>query len=70
MAVNGSVADDTRFVQWVFSVLLLGHTAARIHYTENLSPYDPLNGGHHFYDPVIAELLVTSILAMLWSTFA
>jgi hypothetical protein len=56
--------------QWIFAVVLLGLTAARIHYTENLSPEDPLNGGHHFYDPVIAELLAASILSMLWSMFA
>jgi hypothetical protein len=56
--------------QWIFAVVLLGLTAARIHYTENLSPKDPLNGGHDFYDPIIAELLVASILSMLWSTFA
>jgi hypothetical protein len=56
--------------QWVFSVVLLGLTSARIHYTENLSPDDPLNGGVHFYDPIIAELLVTSILVILWSMFA
>jgi len=55
---------------WVFSVVLLGLTAARIHYTENLSPDDPLNGGVHFHDPIIAELLATSILVILWSTFA
>jgi len=55
---------------WVFAVVLLGLTGARLHYTENLSPTDPLNGGHHFYDPVIAELLAASLLSMLWSTFA
>jgi len=55
---------------WIFAVVLLGLTAARIHYTENLSPEDPLNGGHGFYDPVIAELLAASIFSMLWSTFA
>lgn len=57
-------------IQWVFAVVLLGLTGARLHYTDNLSPTDPLNGGHHFYDPVIAELLAASILSMLWSTFA
>ncbi|KAN0103853.1 hypothetical protein V8E52_011573 [Russula decolorans] len=55
---------------WVFSLVLLGLSAARIHYTENLSPNDPLNGGQDFYDPVIAELLATSIIVTLWSMFA
>ncbi|KAI0295167.1 hypothetical protein B0F90DRAFT_1670204 [Multifurca ochricompacta] len=57
-------------ILWAFSVVLLGLTAARIHYTESLSPDDPLNGGRHFYDPIVAELLATSILVMLWSMFA
>ncbi|KAI9442855.1 hypothetical protein BJY52DRAFT_449236 [Lactarius psammicola] len=56
-------------ILWIFSAALLGLTAARIHYTENLSPDDPLNGGHHFYEPVVAELLATGIIAMLWSMF-
>ncbi|KAI0268037.1 hypothetical protein BGY98DRAFT_1109283 [Russula aff. rugulosa BPL654] len=55
---------------WVLSLILLGISAARIHYTENLSPTDPLNGGQDFYDPVVAELLATSIIVTLWSTFA
>ena len=56
--------------QWMFSGALLGLTAVRLHYTENLSPNDPLNGGHHFYDPGVVELLVASILSLLWSTIA
>jgi len=55
---------------WVISLVLLGLSAARIHYTENLSPSDPLNGGQDFYDPVVAELLATSIIVTLWSMFA
>jgi hypothetical protein len=65
-----SLMAHHRNYQWIFAVVLMGLTAARIHYTENLSPEDPLNGGHHFYDPVIAELLAASILSALWSTFA
>lgn len=47
----GSVEERlTTFVmQWLFSVVLLGLTAARIHYTEHLPPFDPLNNGHNFY---------------------
>ncbi|KAN0141579.1 hypothetical protein V8E53_000041 [Lactarius tabidus] len=57
-------------ILWIFSLVLLSLTGARIHYTKNLSPYDPLNGGQTFYDPVVAELLVTSLFVMLWSMFA
>ncbi|KAH9943628.1 hypothetical protein B0H21DRAFT_695466, partial [Amylocystis lapponica] len=54
---------------WVFSAVLLGLTAARLHYTTQLSVHDPLNAGHHFYDPIVAELLVSSLLTLLWTTF-
>ncbi|KAI0270451.1 hypothetical protein BC834DRAFT_1039217 [Gloeopeniophorella convolvens] len=70
MALLSTVRVFLYCALWIFSVVLLGLTAARIHYTENLSPNDPLNDGRHFYDPVVAELLATSILAMLWSMFA
>jgi hypothetical protein len=52
---------------WVFAVCQLGMTAARLHYTRHIPRGDPLNGGHDFYDPIIAELLATSILSMLWA---
>ena len=67
---------------------MLGLTAYRIHYTENLSNGDILTTQSHFYgayrianfdtalvlmisyiDPIIVELLVTSILALLFSLF-
>ncbi|KAH9041890.1 hypothetical protein EDB83DRAFT_2228090 [Lactarius deliciosus] len=70
MAFLSRVRFSLYCILWVFSVVLLGLTAARIHYTENLSPDDPLNGGYRFYDPVVAELLATSILVTLWSMFA
>ncbi|OCB90750.1 hypothetical protein A7U60_g2050 [Sanghuangporus baumii] len=54
-------------ILWIFSVVLLGLTAARIHYTTHLDPLDPLNDGQSFYDPIVAELLVCSILAIVWS---
>ncbi|KAL5512159.1 hypothetical protein ACEPAG_3444 [Sanghuangporus baumii] len=54
-------------ILWIFSVVLLGLTAARIHYTTHLEPPDPLNDGQSFYDPIVAELLVCSILAIIWS---
>ncbi|KAL1945336.1 hypothetical protein VTO73DRAFT_2187 [Trametes versicolor] len=56
-------------VLWLFSAVLLGLTATRLHYTLRLPPGDPLNNGQPFYDPIVAELLVTSVLAMIWSSF-
>ncbi|KAJ3975143.1 hypothetical protein EV361DRAFT_550182 [Lentinula raphanica] len=57
------------FSSALFSVVLLGLTAARIHYTTHIPLGDPLNSGQDFYDPIVAELLATSILAILWSWF-
>jgi len=54
---------------WVLSLVLLGLSAARIHYTENL-PSDPLFGDQSFYDPIAAELLATSLIVTFWSMFA
>lgn len=47
-----------RVPQGVFSVILLGLTAARIHYTTNLPSGDPLNGGHDFYGQSLVLVLV------------
>jgi len=52
---------------FLFSFVLFGLCAARLYYTTHLPPGDPLNGGTNFYDPVVAELLVTSFLTMLWA---
>ncbi|KAH7926997.1 hypothetical protein BV22DRAFT_1103934 [Leucogyrophana mollusca] len=54
---------------FVFSFILLALCAARLHYTTHLSPFDPLNGGVRFYDHIVVELLVTSILTLFWSPF-
>jgi len=54
----------------LFSFILLSLTAARLSYTEHFESDDPLNHGKHFYDPIVAELLVTSILSICWATFA
>ncbi|EJC97817.1 uncharacterized protein FOMMEDRAFT_143374 [Fomitiporia mediterranea MF3/22] len=54
-------------VLWLFSAVLLGLTATRIHYTTHLPPGDPLNQGRHFYDPIVAELMACAILALLWA---
>ncbi|KAI0653246.1 hypothetical protein C8Q70DRAFT_1026652 [Cubamyces menziesii] len=56
-------------VLWLFSAVLLGLTGTRLHYTLRLPPGDPLNHGKSFYDPIVAELLVTSVLGMIWSSF-
>ncbi|KLO17786.1 hypothetical protein SCHPADRAFT_900338 [Schizopora paradoxa] len=47
-------------LQWLFSLILLGLTGYRIHHTKGLP------NGFDFYDPVIAELLVTAIFTLLW----
>ncbi|KAJ8085527.1 hypothetical protein PM082_004345 [Marasmius tenuissimus] len=53
----------------LFSFILFALCAARINYTTNLPLGDPLNRGIDFYDPAVVELLVTTLLAMLWSGF-
>ncbi|KAF9022049.1 hypothetical protein BDZ89DRAFT_1137584 [Hymenopellis radicata] len=49
------------FILGIFSLVLLGLTAARLHYTTHIPDGDPVNGGIDFYDPVVAELLVTTL---------
>lgn len=53
----------------IFSLVLFGLTAARIHYTTHLPFGDPLNGGVDFYDPVAVELLFTSIVTSFFAIF-
>ncbi|KAF6746167.1 hypothetical protein DFP72DRAFT_295278 [Ephemerocybe angulata] len=53
----------------VFSFLLFVFSAARLNYTLTLSKGDSLNGGRKFYDPVVAELLFTSLISMPWAAF-
>ncbi|KAI0776510.1 hypothetical protein BD413DRAFT_610140 [Trametes elegans] len=54
---------------WLCSAVLLGLAATRIHYTLHLPLGDPLNNGQSFYDPIIVELLVSSVLAVVWSSY-
>ncbi|KAI0049060.1 hypothetical protein FA95DRAFT_1571497 [Auriscalpium vulgare] len=54
---------------FVFSLVLLGLTADRINYTTHLSNHDPLNNGHSFYDPIVAELLFSTLMTMLLVPF-
>jgi hypothetical protein len=53
----------------LFSIVLLGLSGARIRYTTHLENGDPLNNGVNFYDPVVAELLFTSLVTFFWSIF-
>ncbi|KAI0764129.1 hypothetical protein BC629DRAFT_1293649 [Irpex lacteus] len=53
-------------VLFLFAAVLLGLTAARVHYTLHIPEGDPLNGGRDFYDPIVIELLVTAALTLLW----
>ncbi|PFH49296.1 hypothetical protein AMATHDRAFT_147990, partial [Amanita thiersii Skay4041] len=53
----------------VFSFILFCLCCVRLHYTTTLDSRDPLNGGVSFYDPIIVELLVTTILTILWSLY-
>jgi hypothetical protein len=53
-----------------FSMVLFGLTAARLHYTTHLPLGDPLNNGKSFYDPIVAELLFSSLFGMAWAIYA
>ncbi|KAF7330263.1 hypothetical protein MVEN_02464000 [Mycena venus] len=54
----------------LFSLVLFGLTAARLHYTTHLPPGDPLNNGKNFFDPIVAELLFSSLFGMAWAIYA
>ncbi|KAE9398865.1 hypothetical protein BT96DRAFT_713522 [Gymnopus androsaceus JB14] len=51
----------------IFSFILFALSCARINYTLHLSRTDPLNRGISFYDPVIPELIFTTLVTMAWS---
>ncbi|KAI0751917.1 hypothetical protein C8Q80DRAFT_1098279 [Daedaleopsis nitida] len=51
-------------ILWVFSALLFILTCVRLGYTLHLPRGDPLNGGVNFYDPIVVELLVCSLLTL------
>ncbi|KAI1792693.1 hypothetical protein LXA43DRAFT_310464 [Ganoderma leucocontextum] len=67
-SVNG-IRVGLYVVLWLFSAVLLGLTGTRLHYTLFLPAYDPLNHGKPFYDPIAAELLATSVIALFWSSY-
>jgi len=45
---------------WIFSVILIGFTASRIHFTHATA---------QFFEPITAEILSTSIIALIWTTY-
>ncbi|KAH9926659.1 uncharacterized protein BXZ73DRAFT_90922 [Epithele typhae] len=69
MASTNGVRVGLYVLLWLFSVVLLGLCATRLHYTIFLPPFDPLNNGQPFFDPIVVELAVTSILALFWSMY-
>ncbi|KAF8906660.1 hypothetical protein CPB85DRAFT_1312995 [Mucidula mucida] len=50
----------TYILLWIVSVILLALTAYRIHFTQTIT------GRSHFYESIVVELLVSSILCILW----
>jgi len=59
------------FCLGIFSIVELGLTGSRLHYTEHLAPGgDILTLRSHFYDPIVVELLVTSVLTLFWAFYA
>jgi len=48
-------------VVWIFSVILIGLTSSRIHFTHQ----QPIG----FFEPVTAEILSASIISLIWATF-
>ncbi|KAJ7505398.1 hypothetical protein B0H11DRAFT_1978514 [Mycena galericulata] len=58
----------------LFSFIVFGLTIARLSYTNNLPRGDPLNRGRDFYgsnihNPDIVELLVTTMMSIVWAVF-
>ncbi|CAK5263032.1 unnamed protein product [Mycena citricolor] len=54
----------------ILSFVLFALCGARLHYTTHLPTGDPLNNGHNFYDPIVVELLFSSLLGMFWAVYA
>ncbi|KAF5326503.1 hypothetical protein D9611_000514 [Ephemerocybe angulata] len=66
-AVLGTTRLILHALLWACAVILLALTAYRVHYTKRLNHDDILTSSHHFYDPVIVELIVTSCLVIIGS---
>ncbi|CAL1697516.1 unnamed protein product [Somion occarium] len=69
MATTNGLRVFLYVVLWLFAAVLLGLTAQRLHYTTHIPLGDPLHDGVPFYDPIIAELLASSVLTVLWVPF-
>ncbi|PPQ97055.1 hypothetical protein CVT26_001278 [Gymnopilus dilepis] len=52
---------------WSFVLMCLA--AARLNYTNHLPRGDPLNGGHSFTDPIVGEILFTTLITIPWSIY-
>ncbi|KAF8200198.1 hypothetical protein BJ912DRAFT_948260 [Pholiota molesta] len=52
---------------WSFVLFCLA--ATRLNYTTHLPKGDPLNGGRPFYDPIVVEVLITTLMTMPFSIF-
>ncbi|KJA26573.1 hypothetical protein HYPSUDRAFT_63831 [Hypholoma sublateritium FD-334 SS-4] len=52
-------------VFWSFVLFCL--SAARLGYTTHLPRGDPLNNGHSFYDPIVVEILFTTLITIPWA---
>jgi len=50
-----------------FSFILMCLAAARLNYTNHIPKGDTLNGGQSFSDPIVAEILFTTLMTMPWS---
>ncbi|KAF8582439.1 hypothetical protein K439DRAFT_152591 [Ramaria rubella] len=58
------------YLYWSFllwTILLFALSLARLSYTEDIPKGDPLNNGKDFFDPSVVALLVSSLLALLWT---
>ncbi|KAF8957201.1 hypothetical protein BDZ97DRAFT_119277 [Flammula alnicola] len=53
----------------LFSFILFCLAATRLNYTNHLPKGDPLNHGRNFYDPIVVEVLITTLLTMPWAIF-
>ncbi|KAJ7640531.1 hypothetical protein B0H17DRAFT_1023114 [Mycena rosella] len=53
----------------LFSFITFGLTIGRLNYTDHLPRGDTLNHGRDFYDPDIVELLITSMMSIVWAIY-
>ncbi|EKM48033.1 uncharacterized protein PHACADRAFT_214982 [Phanerochaete carnosa HHB-10118-sp] len=63
-----TIRKEIRGFLWMFSIVTLGLSCARLHYTLYNPPTDPLNSSKSYHDPIVVELIVTSALTYAWTT--